>query len=168
MRRHLLRIDYLADHPELVPELALLHFGQWGYLRPAQTLEERTHRLRDACGRGGVPSVVVALDEGGALCGSAMLVASDMDTRPELTPWLAGVYVVERFRGRGYGSALVARVESEAAAEGVDLLYLYTPSAAGFYARLGWTADERCEYLGQEVTVMSRMIGASADDVEPA
>ena len=159
-----MRIEYLADHPSLIPELALLHFRQWGYLRPAQTLEERTLRLRDACGRGGVPTVVVAL-EGGALCGSAMLVASDMDTRPGLAPWVAGVYVVERYRGRGYGSALVARVESEASAIGVERLHLYTPGAADFYRRLGWTADERFEYLGQRVTVMSRPIAARADDV---
>ncbi|HEY5468875.1 MAG TPA: GNAT family N-acetyltransferase [Coriobacteriia bacterium] len=162
-----MRIEYLADLPSLVPELALLHFEQWGYLRPNQTLEERTRRLQDACGRGGVPTVVVALEDD-ALCGSAMLIANDMDTRPDLTPWLAGVYVVERFRGRGYGTALVARVESEASAIGVERLYLYTPSTAEFYARLGWTVDERCEYLGQEVTVMSRPIAARADRAEPS
>jgi GNAT superfamily N-acetyltransferase len=162
-----MRIEYLADHPELVHELAVLHYGQWGYLRPAQTLEERTQRLQDACGRGGVPSVVVALDADGALCGSAMLIASDMDARPELTPWLAGVYVVEGFRGRGCGSALVARVESEASAVGVERLYLYTPSAADFYGRLGWTIEDRCEYLGQEVTVMSRPVAADAGRTEP-
>jgi GNAT superfamily N-acetyltransferase len=158
-----MQIEYLADHLSLVPELALLHFDQWGYLRPTQTLQERMQRLRDACGRGGVPSTVVALQDG-ALCGSAMLVANDMDTRPDLTPWLAGVYVVEDFRGRGWGSALVARIESEASAIGADRLYLYTPGAAGFYGRLAWTVDGRCEYLGQEVTVMSRPIAPRAGD----
>ncbi|HEY5113251.1 MAG TPA: GNAT family N-acetyltransferase [Coriobacteriia bacterium] len=160
-----MRIEYLADHPSLVPELALLHLGQWGYLRPDQTLEERTRRLQDACGRGGVPTVVVALEDD-ALCGSAMLIANDMDTRPDLTPWLAGVYVIEHFRGRGCGTGLVARVESEASAIGVERLYLYTPSAAEFYARLGWTIDERCEYLGQEVGVMSKRV--DSDSLVPA
>ena len=150
-----MRIDYLADHPSLVPALAQLHFEQWGHLRPDEPLESRTHRLEASCGRGGVPSVVVALEKG-ALAGSAMLITSDMDTRPDLTPWLAGVYVLAGHRGRGIGAALVTRVEAEAAALGVARLYLYTPDAMAFYARLGWAAEERCEYLGQAVTLMSK------------
>lgn len=150
-----MQIEYLADHPLLIPELVRLHFEQWGHLRPDETLEHRTRRLEACCGRSGVPMVFVAI-EGGALCGSAMLVAHDMDTRPDLTPWLAGVYVVDAYRGHGYGSALTQRVESEASALGVERLYLYTPDAEGFYSRVGWALDHRCEYLGQEVAVMSK------------
>jgi GNAT superfamily N-acetyltransferase len=157
-----MQIGYLADHPLLVPQLARLHFEQWGYLRPDETLKDRTHRLEGCCGKGGVPAVVVALEEG-VLCGSAMLIASDMaETRPELTPWLAGLYVVEAYRGQGYGSALVGRIESDASALGVERLYLYTPDAEDFYAALGWTVYERCEHLGQQVAVMSKALGQTA------
>ena len=149
-----MHIEYLADHPESVGQLVRLHFEQWGHLHPDETLEERTLRLEACCGRGGVPSVLVALDAG-ALCGSAMLIANDMETRPELSPWLAGVYVVDTCRGCGIGSALVKRVESTASALGGRRLYLYTPDATDFYAGLGWAVDERCEYLGDEVSVMS-------------
>ena len=149
-----MQIEYLADHPSLIPQLARLNFEQWGYLRPGETLEHRTRRLETCCGRGGVPSVVVGLEDGDLL-GAAMLIAHDMDTRPELTPWLAGVYVVAAYRGRGYGSALVRWIESEARSLGVERLHLYTPDAMDFYTRLGWTVDEYCEYLGQTVAVMS-------------
>jgi GNAT superfamily N-acetyltransferase len=152
-----MRIAYLADHPDLVDDLARLHSKQWGHLRPDETLEGRTRRLEECCGRGGVPSVFVAIDED-VLCGSAMLIAHDMDTRPDLTPWLAGVYVVDACRGRGYGSALVQQVESEASACGVERLYLYTPDAQDFYSRLGWAVHQRCEYLGQQVAVMSKPV----------
>jgi GNAT superfamily N-acetyltransferase len=156
-----MQIEYLADHPLLVPPLARLHFEQWGYLRPDETLEGRTSRLEGCCGRGGVPSVVVALEDG-ELRGSAMLIAHDMDTRPGLTPWLAGLYVVAAYRGHGCGSALVRRVESEAEALGVATLHLYTPDAEDFYSALGWTVDETCEYLGQQVAVMSKALGQTA------
>lgn len=152
-----MHFEYLSDHPELIPELARLHHAQWSYLRPSETLIERTARLASCRGRGGVPSVVVALEDG-ALVGSAMLVSNDMSTRPVLTPWLAGVYVVDACRGRGYGSALVRRIESEAANAGTQRLYLYTPDAEGFYEPLGWSVDERCEYLGQQVAVMSKAL----------
>lgn len=156
-----MRIEYLADHLALLPPLAELHQEQWGYLRPDETLERRIRRLEAVTGRGGVPSALVAL-EGEDLVGSAMLIANDMTTRPELTPWLAGVCVVDTARGRGYGSALVARVEREAAAAGVGRLYLYTPSAADFYALLGWETDEETEYLGQSVVIMSKPLAPVA------
>jgi GNAT superfamily N-acetyltransferase len=153
-----MRIEYLADHRALVPELARLHFSQWGHLHPDETIEDRTRRLRGSCGRSAVPTVLVAL-AGPELRGSAMLIAHDMDSRPELTPWLAGVYVLPEHRRRGYGSALVDRVVSEAAALGVPELYLYTPDADDFYSRLGWSVLEHCEYLGMQVVVMSRRTG---------
>jgi len=154
-----MRIDYLHDHPLLVCELARLHFAQWGHLRPDESIEDRTQRLEASCGRGGVPTVVVALEDG-AILGSAMLVAQDMDTRPDLTPWLAGVYVVDGKRRSGVGSALVRRIEAEAAALGVERLYLWTPDMMPFYAQLGWTLDETCAYLGMEVAIMSRRLGS--------
>lgn len=152
-----MHIEYLSEHTSLVPQLARLHFEQWGYLRPAVTLEQRIARLQAGCGRGGVPTVLVALEDA-KLCGSAMLLANDMETRPELTPWLAGVYVVAACRERGYGTALVGRAESEARALGVRRLYLYTPDAAAFYVRLGWIVTQACEYLGQAVVVMSKQL----------
>ena len=150
-----MRIEYLADHQALVTELARLHFSEWGYLRPDEALEDRTHRLRGSCGRSAIQTVLVAL-AGSKLCGSAMLLAHDMGTRSDLTPWLAGVYVVPECRHRGHGSALVGCAVSEAAALGVPKLYLYTPDAAEFYSRLGWSALDHCEYLGKRVVVMSR------------
>lgn len=154
-----MQIEYLGDRPSLIRELARLHFEQWGHLRPDESLEERLQRLQASCGRGGVPSVVVALEDG-AVLGSAMLLDHDMDARPDLTPWLAGVYVVAGKRRSGVGSALVRRIEAEAAAIGIERLYLWTPDMMPFYERLGWTLDERCEYLGMEVAVMSTRLGA--------
>ena len=156
-----MHIAYLADHPQLVPLLAAHHFEQWSYLRPGETLEERTRRLEQACGRNAIPSVFVAL-EGGTLLGSAELIVCDMDERPELTPWLAGVYVVASCRGRGYASALVRRVQAEAQALDVQRLYLYTPSAEGLYERLGWELFEHCEHLGQQVTIMSKQLAPAS------
>src|SRR5688572_13759565 len=38
--------------------------------------------------------------------GTASLVNSDLPSRPDLTPWLAGVLVLPAFRGQGYSAAL--------------------------------------------------------------
>jgi GNAT superfamily N-acetyltransferase len=155
-----MHIDYLADHPEFIPALARWHHAEWSYLRPGDAVEARTTRLRAACGRGEIPTVVVAFS-GGTLFGSAMLIAHDMDTRMDLTPWLAGVFVAPDQRRRGVGSALIGRVIECAAALGVKRLYLYTPGAEQMYSRLGWSAVERVSYRGADVVLMSYDISAS-------
>src|SRR5688572_26521373 len=87
-----MKIDYLGDHPRFLPKLAQWQHGEWGHLRPGDSLEARMTRLQNYSQRGGIPLTVVA-HENGALLGSASLIPHDMETRMELTPWLAGVFV---------------------------------------------------------------------------
>lgn len=149
-----LQIGYLADHQDFIPTLAKWHHQEWAYLRPDESIEARTTRLRGCCGHREIPTVVIAF-MGDALFGSAMLVAHDMDTRMNLSPWLAGVFVSPERRGRGLGAALVHRVIKEARGLGIERLYLYTPGAEQFYARRGWLVEERTTYHGANVVVMS-------------
>ncbi|VVO97506.1 hypothetical protein PS850_02690 [Pseudomonas fluorescens] len=150
-----MEIDYLCNHPALIPELAELNFKEWGQFKPGDTLQARTERMRAACGKGAVPTVLVALD-GTQLLGGALLIESDLASRPELTPWLAGVYVKAEHRGRGIASRLVSRIVDEAAALAIPRLFLYTDSAQSLYSRLGWETVEQLDDDGLDVTVMAR------------
>lgn len=152
-----MHIDYLAHHLELLPTLAAWHHAQWGYLHPGDTVEDRERRLGRQAQTDGVPLVVVALEEGQPL-GSASIVAHDMDTHPEWTPWLASVFVAPPYRGRGIGTALVERIEDEARRMDVESLYLYTPDRPTFYQRLGWHPLSREAYRGDAVTVMRKVL----------
>src|SRR5882724_9764656 len=140
-----MQIDYLINHEEFLPSLAHLHYEQWTHLRPGESLEARTSRLRSYMGRQGIPTVVVALDQS-ALLGSAMLVAKDLDTHPHLSPWLAGVYVLPKFRRHGVATALVSRIIAEARSLGIPKLYLYTVSAERFFSQLGWSLIEHAAF----------------------
>ena len=81
-----------------------------------------------------------------------------MVTRPELSPWLAGVFVTPEHRRRGTGAALVDRVVQEARALDIPRLYLYTPGDGTLYVRLGWSILEHTFYRelwgNQPVTIM--------------
>ena len=154
-----MQIGYLADHPKFIPTLARWHQQEWAYLRPGDSLEARTARLRKCCGHCEIPTVVIAFT-GGTLLGSAMLIAHDMDTRMELSPWLAGVFVDPGRQCRGIGAALVQRVIHDAIVLGVQRLYLYTPSADQFYSRRGWLLVEHTRYRDTDVSVMSYECGA--------
>jgi N-acetylglutamate synthase-like GNAT family acetyltransferase len=148
-----MQIGYLADHKDFISTLANWHHQEWSYLRPEESKEARIERLRGCCGHKEIPTVVIAFTDG-ELLGSAMLVAHDMDTRTDLSPWLAGVFVAAEQRRRSIGGALVQRIIEEARGLGVQRLYLYTPGAEEFYARRGWSLVERTNYHEADVTVM--------------
>jgi predicted N-acetyltransferase YhbS len=149
------QLGYLADHLEFIPTIAQWHFQEWGHYRAGDSVERRVERLTEAANRRQVPTVIVAY-EGERVLGSAMLVACDMQTRQDLTPWVAGVYVAAEERGKGIGAALVERVVEEARALGYAKLYLFTFSTEKYYERRGWKLVERTDYLGVEVAVMER------------
>ncbi len=149
-------IDHLADHPEFIPTLARWHHAEWSDLSPDGTIEHRIEELRGH-GRGGLPTTVVAHADGAPLA-SASLIESDMDTRPDLTPWLASVFVAPAHRRRGIGSALVERVVEEARALEVGTLYLFTTDQERLYARLGWSVGERTRYRHHDIVIMHRTL----------
>ncbi|MCE5230200.1 GNAT family N-acetyltransferase [bacterium] len=152
-----LRIEYLADHPDFIPTLARWMHEEWGYLYPEHTLETRERIVTERANKDRIPLTLVAID-GDEPVGTVGLKINDMDTRPDLTPWLASLYVKETRRREGIGARLVEAIEIEAAKLGVTKLYLYTPKSESFYTELGWSVTERVEYRGDFVSVMVKLI----------
>jgi len=149
-----MRNEYLADNVALILIIARWHHEEWGYFNPGDSVEKRIAFLQTHLGRNQIPTTFVSLSRG-ILLGSASLVAHDMDTRMDLSPWLASIYVTPEQRSRGVGTALIQRVLEEAVELGGETLYLFTPGREGFYASLGWSVVERTEYRGQQVIIMA-------------
>ena len=150
-------IEYLADRREFIPTIAHWLHEEWGHLRPYEIVDDHVARLQRACGYHQIPTSFVAVDADQPV-GCASLIEHDMLARPELSPWLAGVFVPREHRRRGIGAALVERVVQEARSLGVQRLYLYTPGSGALYLRLGWSVLERTFYRelwgDTEVTIM--------------
>jgi GNAT superfamily N-acetyltransferase len=138
-------IDYLADRREFIPMVAHWLHEEWGHLRPNETVGDRAERVERAAGRHEIPTTFVAID-GDQPVGCASLIEHDMLTRPELSPWLAGVFVPSEYRNRGIGAVLVKRVIREAQSLGIPRIYLYTPDSGTLYLRLGWSIVEQTFY----------------------
>ena len=98
------------------------------------------------------------LFEDGQPVGTAGLAGTDLASRPDLTPWLAGVIVLPAFRGRGYAAVLVHRVEDAARQAGVPVLWLYTTRAEGLYLRLGWETVGTERDAERDVVLMRRRL----------
>lgn len=89
--------------------------------------------------------------------GSVSLIEHNMDTRMDLGPWLAALYVRPGHRGRGFGRSLIERCEHEAWTTGADRLYLYTDTARAIYEHLGWVTLGTEPYEGTIVTLMQKV-----------
>ncbi|OCP09188.1 MULTISPECIES: GNAT family N-acetyltransferase [unclassified Ensifer] len=75
--------------------------------------------------------------------GTASVIASDLEERPDLTPWVAAVWVDPPFRGAGIGSDIVLRAAHAALDTGAEAVHLCAlRSKRAFYERLGWRLDE--------------------------
>jgi GNAT superfamily N-acetyltransferase len=161
MTRPNIGIDYLANCPELIDELARLSWEEWQevYQQRQQTLEHSLKNYRERMNTDRLPLTLVAVRAGLAancreLVGMVSLKFHDMDIRPDLDPWLGGLLVLPKWRNRGVSTTLMRRATEEARRLNVQRLYLWTHSAEGLYHKLGWQVVERTNYFGKEAVVM--------------
>ena len=80
--------------------------------------------------------------------GTCLLAESEIEPNHDVSPWLAGLFVVPEYRGKGVGAALVRAIEDQARQRELSRVYLYTTDAVGFYKRLGWKVMDRTNWQG--------------------
>jgi GNAT superfamily N-acetyltransferase len=149
------RISYLIDHPECIPQLAQWLFEQWDAILGEKTPEARIKKLKAHMNRDELPIAWVA-HANGQLLGTAALRVHDLEGREDLTPWLGGVFVGSQFRRRGVGAALCAAVEEAARLRGIQTLYLFTLDKQEWYLRLGWKVLGPCVWHERPGDIMSK------------
>ncbi len=119
------------------------------------TLQESRDALRAWMdGLGYETALLAEID--GRPAGSCLFVREEIDPKHDLTPWLAALYVAPEYRKQGIATALVRAVERHARDVGCARLYLYTITAEGLYAKLGWTALEHFDWHGDKFVLMAR------------
>lgn len=152
-----MEISYLADHQGIIPVISRWFYQEWSYLHPGKTENDFNQVLSERTNRHKIPLALVAF-EGNELIGTVCLKINDLETRLDLSPWLAGLYVSQPWRGNGVGTALVKAIERKTFELGEEKLYLFTPESEDFYAGLGWKVLERQNYHNAPVTIMQKEI----------
>jgi predicted N-acetyltransferase YhbS len=155
MRRGI-AIHYLGHHPGYSDHLACWSWDEWRYIyeQRGQTFEHAQKNYRERFNTDALPLALIALNETGELIGTVSLKYQDLDTRPEISTWLGGLFVAPEWRRQGIGSRLMTRAVEEARRLGLPALHLWTASSERLYAGLGWHVVERLEYHGKKIVVM--------------
>ncbi len=148
-------IEYLADHRDIIATLARWSYEEWSYLHPERTLSDVERLISEGSNKEQIPISLVAIDKGKVI-GMIALKISDFKARPNLSPWLAGLYVDKLHTRKGVGTKLVHEIEKLAARLGASKLYLVTDDAEKFYSKFGWSVQERTVWQGLSVTVMEK------------
>jgi predicted N-acetyltransferase YhbS len=138
---------------ERVAELRRVAF----FAGSAYTLAEDREALWRLAAKKDEAEVGFVAEADGAVVGSGLLVARELDQYHDVGPWLAGLIVHSDWRGQGIGSMLVRAIENQARHNGAPRLYLYTYGAETFYRTLDWSMRERfTDKDGAECAMMVR------------
>jgi GNAT superfamily N-acetyltransferase len=149
------QIVRIADRPDLVPIVAGWLWYEWWH-QDGCTLKQTHDAVTASISRSGPPQSFVLLVDGKPI-GTASLVAHDLDERPDLTPWLAGVFVIPEARGRGHVVHLIQAVEAACRSAAIPVVWLYTTGDERVYARAGWRSVDTIQRHGRRpVTLMRR------------
>ena len=136
-------LEFLAAH--LVAE--------FGHLYPVWDESAATNELSQDAAEG-LPLHLAAIDNHRAL-GSASIIPDDEVTGWEGNDWwLANVFVLPEYRGRGIGSSLIKRAIEIARESGARDLHLVTDTVENWYLKQGWESLGFGEVHGHEMVVM--------------
>ena len=112
-------------------------YYNWLGIKNNESIEEIKCTFEHSLCKNKLPQTFVALIDGEPAGMYQFSMSDDLNSRPDLYPWLINVYVDEKFRGRNVARELMNTVKENAKELGLTELYLYTKHI-GLYEKFGW------------------------------
>ena len=112
-------------------------YYNWLGIKNNESIEEIKCTFEHSLCKNKLPQTFVALIDGEPAGMYQLSMSDDLNSRPDLYPWLINVYVDEKFRGRNVARELMNTVKENAKELGLIELYLYTKHI-GLYEKFGW------------------------------
>ncbi|MGN6113913.1 MAG: GNAT family N-acetyltransferase [Nitrobacter sp.] len=147
-------LSNLQDRPEFFDTIADRIWRAW-WQPHGVPLAYISGRLQETITAASMPRAFVA-HQGGVFAGTASVIASDLDERPQYSPWVAAVWIEPLFRSRRIGRRLIAHAADHAFNVGVPRVFLTArPARRSLYESLGWDmVEEGVSHL--QLTIFKR------------
>jgi GNAT superfamily N-acetyltransferase len=134
-------ISNLTDRPEFFDHIADRIWRAW-WEPHGVPLAYIVGRMQENLKGQALPRAFVA-HAGEMFAGTASVIVSDLDERPQYTPWVAAVWVEPQFRSQRIGRVLISHAADHALSTGVPCVYLTArPARRSLYEELGWRVVE--------------------------
>ena len=148
------QFSYLADQPELVPQVIRWWHTVWAD-RMGSDFESLEQQLADSLSKTEFPIHIIASIDAVPVAVAALKRQELVELFPDKQYWLGSVYVDENWRGRKLGSQITAHAIELAREKGLPHLYLQTQNlSGGLYTKLGWQAIEQLSVRGDPTLLM--------------
>jgi GNAT superfamily N-acetyltransferase len=135
-----MQIIELSEKPELF-EKALDYYWQcWGNEQNRNFYEDAMRHSLDASKS--LPKFYLLLDDE-KIVGTYALITNDLNSRQDLWPWLACLFVEPEYRNQGLAEKMLNHGLAEAKQKGFDKLYL-SSDLENFYEKKGWSYLADC------------------------
>ena len=127
-----LSIRKLAESPEYFEDVFQALYSNWGNNNPNYWRSW----VRSCMSSTGIPvTYIVLLDE--QFVGTFSLWLCDLQSCQNLSPWLGGIVVLEKYRGQGIGLFIQQRAKEILKTLNINKAFLFT-DLIGFYEKSGW------------------------------
>ena len=147
------RVALLADHPELLADLAASYQREWPHWYGVRA--DAASDLKERARRSGLPICLIAVEESQPI-GALALAEHAISAHPDLTPCVIGFWVEPARRNCGIGALLLKGAGDHARSVGFPEIYTCTNSASRLFVREGWSKiDIGRTQGGEEVEVFA-------------
>lgn len=152
-----LRIEYLADCPEVLSQLEKWFLQEWAPYYGPDGPGDAVEDLRSSCNRRALPITLIAF-RGDELCATGALKAESVETHKHLGPWVAALLVTPKYRRQGIRGKLVEALEHLAKELGFKQLYYGADVTDRYLEGNGWEPLERVSYLTGEGSIYRKTL----------
>jgi GNAT superfamily N-acetyltransferase len=151
------KIENIVFHPEVVEKVARWIYKEFVEEKGDRSLEFVIERFNNR-NLDNLPMSFVAIVDG-TCAGVVSIFDNDLGTRKDLTPWLAGLYVEESFRGNGIAEKLINTVINKCREMNFNRVYLRTEHAAEYYRKRGWSfLESTVDEYGEETSIFYKKL----------
>lgn len=142
---------FLSKRPQYKTEVARIIFERFHLDERRKGTFKETVKFFSQSGIESYPITMIAL-EGGKCIGTVSIYKNDLPERPEYQPWLAALYVLPGYRGRGVADRLVGDMLKHLSGLGYETIYAKTESETkyDYYAQKGWEILETLDVGGHD------------------